>query len=71
MDILEAAKDSKRVTNLANRASVNYMQLQKNLEVLVDKGFLKLDDETKLYETTKSGKRLLKHWKKMLRILRE
>lgn len=69
MDILEVAQHGERATALANKALMNYRQFQKNLEELVDKGLLKLVDETKIYEVTRQGRRLLKHWKKMLRIL--
>ncbi len=69
MDILEAAQHGERATALANKALMNYRQFQKNLKELVDKGLLKLVNETKLYETTKHGRKLLKHWKKTLRLL--
>ncbi len=69
MDILESALDGKGATNLSYRASLSYVQFQKSLEKLLDRGLLKIDDKTKLYKTTEHGRKLLKYWKKMERIL--
>ncbi|NIM44444.1 MAG: hypothetical protein GTN80_01715 [Nitrososphaeria archaeon] len=69
IDILEAAQDRDRATHIANKAKTNYKQLQKSVEKLMDRGLLRFNEKSKLYEVTEHGKSLLKVWNKILEML--
>lgn len=63
--ILEIAKDSVVKTHIMYRAFLSYPQLQEYLDLLQEKGLLEYHKHEKEYLTTEEGKRFLKMYKEL------
>ena len=58
--ILKIAKDGSAKTRIMYSAFMSYPQLNEYLELLTDQGLLEHNKEEKVYNTTDKGKRFLK-----------
>lgn len=67
--ILEVAKDGAIKTRIMYAAFLSYPQLKQYLDLLIENGLLQYNKDEKEYITTEEGKRFLKMYKEIGRMV--
>lgn len=64
-DILQSAKSGIKKTEIMFRADLNFIQLNRYLPLLLEKGLIVKNNEQRMYKTTKKGLDFLEKYKEL------
>ncbi len=64
-DILQSAKSGIKKTEIMFKADLNFIQLNRYLPLLLEKGLIVKNNEQRMYKTTKKGLDFLEKYKEL------